>query len=292
MGSEAPGEISDSYEVEMKLVARLVGQMVSPYSLTVLFTLFYFTSENVNAEVIDVHYAVAPPWNNPDKPEGGFQPALVKEVFKRSGLKTKTHFTPFRRILKDLVDPSQSVAGVVGTGMNGEKALETEISVIENYFLYVRKDHPTNFRNFTDLKGKSFSSWYGPWEEHVKKKYEMNSVLVESVPQGIKMVDDKRVSVVLFEAETLYYEAVKHAGSPAKAKEKYAIEFPVFKIGVSMAMSNTPKMKKIHKKFEKGMEEVVRDGTFDRLVKKFLHVYPAKNYDLLSKRWRKFRRKG
>jgi polar amino acid transport system substrate-binding protein len=203
-------------------------------------------------------------------PENGLTTALVNAAFKAGGHTSAIEFVPWPRALKDVKEGKADV--VMGAYHNKQREIDYFFSD-PIYFLdtglIVRPDLNINtYSNLRELSSYSIGVARG-WansEEFDAADY-LDKHVTTSPVLNIRKLFRGRIDMAVMNFDLFRYEAKKEGFCIADVQ---FVDPPLETHGLYiMASRNVPDYKNIVRDFNRGLDTIRKNGSFDRIVNRF-----------------------
>lgn len=212
------------------------------------------------------------PFYSPELKDGGYITALVREAFKRSGYTLEVDFVPWKRAVVNSKDGRYD--GLLGAFHTKEREayyIYSEPVGSSSLVFFTRSDRQIRFDTLKDLKNYQIGTirGYTYFPEFDDAGY-LNKQPVKDVIMNIKKLLKGRIdmfidsrSVTLHVMEKSFPDQrvnVKILDPPLKINNLYV---PISK------KSKNPRQ--IIDALNSGLQQIKKDGTFDKIVDSYLH---------------------
>lgn len=195
----------------------------------------------------------------------GFDMDLAKDLGKRTGYKIKVKDIDFNSLITAM---SAGKIDMIMAGMKETEERKKNADFTESYFIdqnevVVKKD--SNIKSIEDLKGKTIGVQAGTIQETKAKEVAKTA--------GFKVENRNRIPELVEELKAGRFDAVIIEQSVAAGYLNKLPQIEGLLINDFFEESGSavafPKGSKLTPKFEKALQEAKKDGTVDKLVKKW-----------------------
>ncbi|MCP4104202.1 MAG: transporter substrate-binding domain-containing protein, partial [Desulfobacteraceae bacterium] len=201
-------------------------------------------------------------------PEGGVFTAVTREAFRRGGYRLDVKFVPWKRAMK--MSKRGDYHGILGAGQSSERKphfTATEMVIQFEGFLFSRAEETITYTELQDLKQYTVGVVRG---EVADEMLQNAGVKVERVPtygQNLKKLMAKRISLMSGDKFLMSDLLKKHPEYQGKVK---AVSPPYLVTPLCVLISKTrPDYAAVTADFNRGLQEMLNDGAFDAIVKRF-----------------------
>jgi len=213
------------------------------------------------------------------KPKGVFKDLMV-EIFKRMDIPLEYQLYPWKRSQKYVQDGKADGMVTVVTKKRLEFTIPTDPLINMYEKIFTRKDNPRikEIMNITDIsqfKGFKVLEYIGAgWaEEHFK---DLDMVWVPKQTNALIMLANKRGDIYV----TSEFIGISNIKDLIKANPKYAnnlkklvaTKTPLTTLEFSLLIQKDSKFVDIIPKFNETLKEMKKDGTYDKIVNKYLNI--------------------
>lgn len=244
------------------------------FLLCSLFFLASFTSPKLHAKTYNFVTAEFPKISQTNQQGSleGLGIEVTQEIFKRLDKKVTIQIVPLKRALFLL--KNKEVDGMIGPYLSEERAdylLYNKVVLYnDDIQLYKLKQNKFSWDgNIESLKDQQIGVING-WDignDFNDQKDELKITYIKSVEQAFKMLKHQRVDLVICH---------KRASSPVLKELGLEDEITDIKPAISkkaghFASAKDPSNEEFLQLFDETFQELIKDGTFDRLNKKWLN---------------------
>lgn len=212
-----------------------------------------------------------PPFYSDNLPENGFFTAISREAFKRAGYDLEVQFTNWNEALEKAKEGGFD--GVLGAYHNEERAklfdFTDPITTNEEVF-FAKKGSGITYKNVEDLKKYKFGALKGGAQGKELRDKGLTVVDTDSDLENFQMLNQGGIGIYLFGKQNFNYQV---ANSPEWKSLKNSVEMiePPFKTyEMYCALTKVmPDSEKIVEQFNKALQEMKADGTYEEILKRF-----------------------
>jgi polar amino acid transport system substrate-binding protein len=229
-----------------------------------------FVSSSALAEPIKIVCNDWKPYIDTKDKDGGIVTELVTEAFSRAGITATPTVLPVPRAIKNLLAGDlQAYSCAWYNEERDKKFLFSEPFLANRVFFMKRRDREITWTSLRDLKDFTFvvlrSAAYD--EKFINATY-LKKIFVNRLDLNLKMVLQGRADLTPMDhAEAKVYLS---ALNPEESALLDFVEKPLGEhLVYVMVPRNLENHKEIIRKFNQGMAELRRDGTYDRILKKY-----------------------
>lgn len=237
----------------MKFLTKFLGFMSLGFALVFANTLKVGTSPNYPPfEFIDNNNKIS-----------GFDIDLLDEISKRTGFKYELVSIGFDALIPALKSGKIDIAA---SAMSATPQRMKAIDFTKSYFftenLYIKRANDASLKTKDDLKGKKLSAQLGTVQEMAANETTAKVVAMEDVAASIMALKANKVDAVVVDSLVGYGYLKNNPDLVEFFKENDGSE------GFSMAFDKN-KHKELIEKFNKAIDEIKADDTFDKLLTKY-----------------------
>lgn len=211
------------------------------------------------------------PFYGEDLPENGFFAALSREAFKRAGYEMELEFMPWKRALE--MAKKGKYDGLLGAYFNEDREKEffyTDSIARNEESFFQKKGKNIKYENIDELKQYKVGGLRG--SAPVKALQEKGMTL-EEVPDDIlnikKLVGD-RIDLIIAGKQQLFYNLNNMADLQKFVGKIEAVEPPFKSYDLYCPISKKRSDgTNIVTKFNKALQEMREDGSYDEILKRF-----------------------
>ncbi|AXE29853.1 hypothetical protein DK842_08090 [Chromobacterium phragmitis] len=195
----------------------------------------------------------------------GLYPALVAKICERAGIAVTLRAGSWRMALQELREGRAAAGGIIKTASR-EKLFDFSHPLYYERVVMAAPTHAPPFRKLEDLYGKRvgvMAGWsYGDAFDLARKDGKFAAFDGDSDEQNLRQMKLGRLDVVLGIREPLLL-ALRNGGYSGFALSKEAlVTNPSF-----LAISKTSQQQALLTRFNLALEEMRRDGSYDKLVR-------------------------
>lgn len=244
------------------------------FQVILSLVLFVFLSTNIFAKEKEIVLATDAwaPYYGPDIKNQGYFTHIVKEVFKRKGYSFKVDFVPWKRAV--VMAERGKYDGILGAFYKEERTEFFEYSKpidTAQMVFFTKKDKDIKYERLEDLSSSLIGVVRGYHYSDEFTDFKKNLQLHESTrtKDNIRLLLYNRLDLVLGSKKVTldllrrYYEndisKLKILPNPLASSKLY--------VTISKKNKNHAK---IIKDFNAGLDEIKKDGTFDRILKLYV----------------------
>jgi len=201
----------------------------------------------------------------------GFDIELVEEIGEKIGRTAEFQDTSFETIFRDV---GQGKFEAVASAATITPEREKEVAFSDPYYLSeqaILVKEGSDIKGIADLEGKVVAAQQGTTGLELGKE-KANASELRPYPEGpdaINALKAGTVEAVIIDAPVAQ-NAVEEEGG-VEIAEKVPTED---KYGIAVAKDNTELLEEINQ----GLEEVISDGTYTTIYKKWFHLEPPKEF--------------
>ncbi|MBF0572938.1 MAG: transporter substrate-binding domain-containing protein [Desulfamplus sp.] len=211
------------------------------------------------------------PFYASDLPENGFFAALSREAFKRAGYKMEIAFVPWKRALE--MATKGHYDGLLGAYYNEERAgtfyFPDPVSKNDENFVQ-KKGAGISYTKLEDLKQYKIGGLRGsaPVVELLEKGFKVEETRIDEL--SIKKLNAGRIDLIIIGKQQLNY-LLSNVEDLKTLQGAFEIIEPPFQ-SLDLFCPITKKRadgQEIVKNFNKALQEMKADGTYDKILKRF-----------------------
>ncbi len=210
-----------------------------------------------------------PPYHSPDIKDYGFFAEIVKEAFAIKDYELKIEFVPWNRAMeygeKGIYD------GVIGALYNDERAISFLFSdsvYPYKFILYTNKSSIKSRKEFDQMKNLKLGQVKGyhyPIEKTLIKNYSI--IYSNSIQNNLNALINKRVDFIIESNPVI--ENLISTKFKDKANLIHGIDVFSENDFFIMISKKAPNSSLILEDFNKGLKEIKKNGTYDKILKKY-----------------------
>lgn len=267
VGCSSENKVADS-DISMKATEKDIAEIESPNEEE---TLLFVAGEY-------------PPFAYENGEDDGFYIELVREAYNRKGIKTEFEFYPWSRCVEML--KSHDAFGSAGWIQNVDRY---ENSVFSNniyatdtkiYYMDGNKKVPkeyTNIKDFLDLKVGGIDAYY---YIETLKSIGLDLDIAQTERDGLHKLYNGRTDVVIMDEST--GEAIINKDFPNEVSKFKIYDVPYRRSYQGIRVwKDYPNKEKYLNQFNESLKEMIEDGTYGELIKKYdLAQQPKEIYDI------------
>lgn len=200
--------------------------------------------------------------------EGGVVTALTREAFRRVGYRIDVQFMPWKRAIESTKIGDYD--GVMGAVLNAERApffVATEAIVPYETVLFSRSEEIITYTDLSELKSYKIGTVRGISAEDILKAANLTFESVTEYEQNLKKLMAKRIDLMAgnnFLIPDLLkkypeFEGKVRAVSPPLQTNPLRILVPKKNSNHTVIVAD----------FNRGLQEIITDGTFNAIVNKY-----------------------
>jgi len=207
-----------------------------------------------------------PPYYGPQLPQGGVIAEIAREAFKRQGYTLRIEWYPWARALKTAQDGS--VDGLLGLWRSAEREQWLDFSLplpANQVGFYQRVDAPVAFKSMSELKAKRIGIVRGYVNPQSFVDAQLPSEEASDDTTNLRKLAAGRVDLILIDkgvAQYLLRSTLPQLQGKLAWREPPIEVFPLY-VGFTKRL---PRHEQLLVAFNRGLKELERDGTLQRLV--------------------------
>ena len=210
------------------------------------------------------------PYFGSELKDGGYFVVISREAFKRVGYDLKVEFMPWKRALV-LAKNKDRYDGLLGAYYSDERTQHFKYSdpIDKTEVVLMSKKHKKiSYKKLSDLKKYKIGivRGYINSEEFDKADY-LQKYEAYSTDQNIKLLIFDRVDLIV-DAKKVVIDTIRKK-YPQYIGKVTALNPPLSTRYLYNAFNKNIRYKNIVEEFNKGLKEVKKDGTFDRILKSY-----------------------
>lgn len=201
-------------------------------------------------------------------PEGGVFTALTREAFRRVGYRIDVQFMPWKRAIE--TTKRGDYDGVMGAVLNSERApffVATEAIVPYETVLFSRSEEIITYTDLSELQSYKIGTVRGISAENILKAANLTFESVGEYEQNLKKLMAKRIDLIAGNNFVIPDLLKKYPEFEGKVR---AVSPPLQTRPLRIIV---PKKNSHHTAiiadFNRGLREIITDGTFNAIVKKY-----------------------
>ena len=238
----------------------------------IIFQLFLCTIFFAETELL-IGTGEFPPYTSENR-DHSFLTTVLEEVGKEMGVKFKFEFMPWARCVREAED--LELWGVIPYVKNPEREEKFYFSdslyyAVTKFFYYSRDGKKKNikYRKLTDLKRYTIGGILGYYYVDDLTKAGLNLELVVDEKQNVSKAMKGRIDLFLMN-ETAGWYIIKQNYPPSQANNFIMLEksFGESKAAYLMTSKNYPDNKQLLSRFNKALETVKKNGTYQKIINK------------------------
>lgn len=202
------------------------------------------------------------------EPNGGVFTALTREAFHRAGYRFEVQFVPWKRGIKNSKEGIYD--GVMGAAMTPERApffTKTESIMPYVILLFSHEDETITYTNLSELKSYTVGTINGSAGEERLKAAGITIDSVKSHEQNFMKLVRKRLHLIEGDQFVMSGLMKKNPSYQGKIKPVFP---PLLKTQLYNLITKAhPDHAAIVADFNRGLQEILADGTFQAIVKKY-----------------------
>ena len=237
-----------------------------------LFFFFILTFSTVAGaqDVLTFNTMESAPYQSVEMENEGYLVALTREAFRRKGYELIVKFVPWKRAIEET--KHSDVDGIIGAWFEEQRtnsfAYTHAIGKSTLVFLQ-RSDNDIVFETLEDLKGYRVGTVAGYiYTDSFDNAKFLNKVVGRSTALNVRALLYQRIDITPEVEEVVHYILKKkypdHVGQIKRAGEPLAVH-SIYNI----ISKNNPRHQQLVTDFNKGLQEMKRDGTYKRIYKDF-----------------------
>lgn len=236
-----------------------------------LTAIIVFYSANSFSETLNMATLNWEPFYGEKLPENGFFSALAKEAFKRAGYKVKIFFMPWKRALDSAGKGKYD--GLMGAYYNEDRAkifyFTDPVAQNEEVFVH-NKGLEIEYNNLEDLKKYKIGGVRGSAQIKDLRNMGFNTEVTTNYRSAIRKLKLSRVEILVIGKQKLLYD-LKNDTELKQYENAFEILDPPFKTYEIFCPITKKRADgaKIVENFNKGLREMIEDGTYDRILERF-----------------------
>jgi len=245
--------------------------MKKTFILLIFFLLAFFL--NILAEEILIATSEWPPYEYTDNNSIiGSDVEIVLAAFEKVGVKNvKVEMFPWKRCVA--MAQNKEVTAIFSLGKNPEREEylyfpKEPINLSENVFFYRKGENFKYNNNLEDLKGLTIgvTAGYNYGKEFMESPLFKLEATIKDELSFKKLVNNR---IDMFVCDKLV--AIYLLKSLDLINQVDYLPTPLSKINMFLGFSKTEKSKELLEKFEKGLSIIKKDGTYDKIMSKYLN---------------------
>jgi polar amino acid transport system substrate-binding protein len=207
-----------------------------------------------------------PPYYGPQLPQGGVIAEIAREAFRRQGYTLRIEWYPWARALKTAQDGS--VDGLLGLWRSAERELWLDFSLplpANQVGFFQRADAPVAFKSMGELKGRRIGIVRG----YVNPKSFVDAQLpteeASDDTTNLRKLAAGRVDLILIDKGVARY--LLRSTLPELQSRLMWLEPPIETFALYVGFTKRlPRHERLLAAFNRGLQEIEKDGTLQRLV--------------------------
>ncbi len=209
------------------------------------------------------------PFYGPDIKNQGYFIEITKEAFKRKGYDCKIEFVPWKRAFETA--KRGQFDGVLGIFYKEKRTafFEYSIPISESRMVFwAKKDRRISYNSLSDLKPFKIGYVYGYFYNTAFEEADyLTKIKAYNTEVNIKLLIQGKLDLIIASDKVVYYllqnKFGKMAGSVKPLNKPLAVNR--LHIVISKRIDNSLL---IIENFNRGIDEIKRDGTFEKIMKK------------------------
>ena len=217
-----------------------------------------------------------PPYNYQENGKiKGVSTEVVKAVLKEMKISSDIHIKPWKRILKETRNHKNTLVYSIGRNKKREKNYKWVgiIAPADFYFFALKDRTDIVINNLEDAKKYKI----GTVREDLREQYLVSKGFVKgkeifsttSYESNLKKLARKRIDLWTMPELVAYYYLEKNKQMKGKVKKVFHLS-EISSEGYYMAFGNKTS-DKVVEKFRAALERIKKNGTYDKILKKYLH---------------------
>ena len=202
------------------------------------------------------------------EPNGGVFTALTREAFHRVGYKFEVQFVPWKRAIKN--SKAGKYDGVMGAAMTSERAsffTKTESIMPYVVLLFSREDETITYTSLSELRSYTIGTINGSAGEERLIAAGIAVESVKSYEQNFMKLVRKRLNLIEGDQFVMSGLMKKNPNYQGRIRPVYP---PLLKTQLyNLITKARPDHAVIVTDFNRGLQEILADGTFNAIVKKY-----------------------
>ncbi len=239
-------------------------------SLLALITFTFLLGFSPLTSALSIVAKEEAPYIGNELPSQGLSIEIINTALKRAGYKTSVAFETWPRTYEGGLIGIYDVIGSIWQTKDREKdfAFSDAYLFHEIKFIKRKADTEINFNSLTDLQGLII----GTLKNYAYREDFNNSRTIIKLPQNhliqnLLFLTQDRIDMTLGDIRKVRFEINKYMKSSMKKLE--FLPKALISRGVHIAVSKSnPKHAEIIAKFNKALDSIKKDGTYDAIIKK------------------------
>jgi len=240
---------------------------------------------DLQAQELSIYMTQEPPLNFTKKENtllatgdevSGFTTDLVRDILKRTGLPGEIELMPWSRAYQIAQEkPNAFIFSLSRTEQRESLFKWVGPIAVKRWYLFAKKNSGIRINTLDDAKKVDAISVLreDSKEQYLKKNNFPNIHAVPQWEQAIKLLMTGRVSLMANTDLDMPAIAAQAGVNPDELEALYGIQQYNLYIGASRLTSDA-----VVGKWQKALDDIKADGTFERLVKKWRQYYSASNW--------------
>ena len=243
----------------------LTGLIIVWLGITVIFSSVAFSEEILQFSAMEDFE----PYVGAELPGNGFIAEIVTAAFARVGYKVEYHYRPLARVFQETIDGKWHANTTVFYKEERTAILEYSEPVwTVKILFFARQTQPIEFQTVDELKSYTIGVTRGSSMHTELEKAGFRLDPVTDALLNIRKLLAGRIDLVVGDREYLLYVLQKHF-SPAEQKQIKLLSPAYSQESMHVGFSKqVPGYKELTAAFNKGLEQIKADGTYDAIVEK------------------------
>ena len=218
------------------------------------------------SETVTLASTEYPPYYGSSLPQGGVIAEIARQAFKRTGYELRIEWYPWARALKTAQEGSAD--GLLGVWRSAERERWLTYSQplpANQVGFFRRTDSLISFKSMDELKGRRIGIVRGYLNPKAFDEAHLNTDEASDDTTNLRKLGAGRVDLILIDkgvAQYLLRTAVPELQGRLQWLEPAIETFPLY-VGFVKA---APRHERLLQAFNRGLKELERDGTLQRLV--------------------------
>jgi polar amino acid transport system substrate-binding protein len=250
---------------------NMKGKVIACFLAIALSITLCWASWAASSKTIKLATLNWPPFYSEDLPENGFFTAISREAFKRAGYTLDVQFTTWNEALE--MAKKGNFDGVLGAYHSSEREQSFDftdpIATNEEVF-FAKKGSGITYQKVEDLKKYKVGALKGGIAGNELREMGMTVVDTGSDLDNFKKLNQGGIGLYLFGKQNFYYQIANSPEWKPLADSVEMVEPPYKTYDMFCALTKKmPNSGKIVEEFNKALEEMKTDGTYEKILKRF-----------------------